>query len=130
MPLLKACVTKPDGRYVWYYAWEKPLPPIANPSAAPALEAFGLLMNASHASLRDDFEVSSAELDLLVALAQGASGVLGARLTGAGFGGCTVNLVRSEALSSFRGTVLEGYAKDTGLAASMYVCRPSAGEGC
>ncbi len=91
------------------------------------LEAFGLLMNASHASLRDDFDVSSAELDVLVELAQNVSGVLGSRLTGAGFGGCTVNLVRTEAQSSFRETVLEGYAKHTGLAASMYVCRASAG---
>jgi len=91
------------------------------------IEAFGRLMNESHASLRDDFEVSCPELDRLVTLAQNTSGVLGARLTGAGFGGCTVNLVRVEALETFDEQVVGRYHRETGLSASMYVCRPADG---
>ncbi len=87
------------------------------------LEHFGRLMNASHASLRDDFEVSCPELDRLVELAQALPGVLGARLTGAGFGGCTANLVRSEAVEQFGERVVERYRRDTGLPATMYRCR-------
>ncbi|MCL5671855.1 MAG: galactokinase [Acidobacteria bacterium] len=96
------------------------------------LEQFGELMNASHASLRDDYEVSSKELDILVALAQGQPGVLGARMTGAGFGGCTVNLVRAEAAESFAKAVKEGYRKALGLDADIYVCKASDGAlaGC
>jgi galactokinase len=90
-------------------------------------EAFAALMNASHASLRDDFEVSCPELDRLVALAQAHAGTLGARLTGAGFGGCTVNLVRAEALAGLERDVVEPYARETGLRAGMYVCRPAGG---
>jgi galactokinase len=81
-------------------------------------------MYESHASLRDDFEVSMLELDVLVELASGVEGVIGARLTGAGFGGCTVNMVRREALVSFEAGVIERYRERTGLAAEMMVCRP------
>lgn len=91
------------------------------------LEAAGELMYQSHKSLRDDFEVSCRELDLLVELASEAPGVLGARLTGAGFGGCTVNLVREEAIDAFKVGVVERYARETGLAAEMLVCKPSDG---
>ncbi|OGO50376.1 MAG: galactokinase [Chloroflexi bacterium RBG_16_68_14] len=91
------------------------------------LEAFGGLMNASHASLRDDFEVSCPELDRLTELAQGLSGVLGARLTGAGFGGCTVNLVQVEAVEAFREQVVGRYSGETGLAGRTYVCRAADG---
>jgi galactokinase len=84
---------------------------------------FGEIMYRSHESLRDDFEVSCLELDLLVELARDADGVLGARLTGAGFGGCTVNLVRAEALEPFRNAVLVPYRERTSLAAEMHVCR-------
>ena len=59
---------------------------------------FGQLMNESHNSLRDDYEVSSKELDILVSIARGVNGVLGSRLTGAGFGGCTVTLLRQDAV--------------------------------
>ncbi len=69
---------------------------------AGRLNAFGELMSASHESLRDDYEVSSAELDALVEAAQGTKGVLGARMTGAGFGGCTVALARREAVPALR----------------------------
>lgn len=89
--------------------------------------AFGGLMNASHASLRDNFEVSCDELDRLAELAQAREGVLGSRLTGAGFGGCTVNLVRDEALPAFREHVVRRYASESGRAARMLVCAPSDG---
>lgn len=91
------------------------------------LEKFGELMNASHESLRDDYEVSSRELDLLVDLARRQPGVLGARMTGAGFGGCTVNLVRAEAAESFAEAVREGYRRALGFDADIYVCKASDG---
>ncbi len=91
------------------------------------LDAFGLLMNASHASLRDDYQVSCPELDRLTELAQSLPGVVGARLTGAGFGGCTVNLVRAEAVDVFRGEVVAPYSRETGLPGKMYVCRAAEG---
>ncbi|HUZ46784.1 MAG TPA: galactokinase [Terriglobia bacterium] len=91
------------------------------------LEQFGELMNASHASLRDDYEVSSKELDVLVDLAQGQPGVLGARMTGAGFGGCTVNLVRTDAAESFAKAIKDGYRKALGLNADIYVSKASDG---
>ena len=95
-------------------------------SAADALRrddfaGFGELMRASHASLRDDYEVSSPELDLLVALASAQPHVLGARLTGAGFGGCTVNLVRADGVAAFEREVVAPYRHQTGLPATMYV---------
>jgi galactokinase len=86
------------------------------------LEGFGKLMAASHASLRDDYEVSGKELDLLVEIASSVPGVLGARLTGAGFGGCTVNLVREEAIDALIKAVEERYPKETGLTPEIYVC--------
>jgi galactokinase len=91
------------------------------------LERFGELMNASHESLRDDYEVSSKELDVLVELAWKQPGTLGARMTGAGFGGCTVNLVRAEAAGAFAEAVREGYQTSLGLKAESYVCRASDG---
>ncbi len=86
------------------------------------LLAFGELLYASHQSLALDYEVSSPELDLMVELARGVEGVVGARMTGAGFGGCTVNLVRQEAVDSFRRRVIEVYRGRTGLPAEMHVC--------
>jgi galactokinase len=91
------------------------------------VEHFGELMNASHESLRDDYEVSSKELDVLVELAWKQPGVLGARMTGAGFGGCTVNLVRAEAAEAFAEAVREGYQQALGLQAEVYVCQASDG---
>ena len=91
------------------------------------LERFGRLMVASHESLRDDYEVSCRELDVLVELALKQPGVLGARMTGAGFGGCTVNLVLAGAAESFAEAVQEGYSKATGLNAEVYVCEASDG---
>ena len=91
------------------------------------LESFGRLMVASHESLRDDYEVSCKELDILVELALKQPGVLGARMTGAGFGGCTVNLVLADAAEPFAEAVTEGYKKATGLNAEVYVCEASDG---
>lgn len=91
------------------------------------VERFGELMNASHVSLRDDYEVSSKELDVLVELAWKQPGVLGARMTGAGFGGCTVNLVRQDATEAFVVGVGRGYQEALGLKAEIYVCQASDG---
>ena len=90
---------------------------------------FGKLMDASHDSLRDDFQVSRAELDTLVTIARATHGCLGSRLTGAGFGGCTVSLVQSKAVEAFVQHVSEEYAKATGLTPDIYVSRAAAGAG-
>jgi galactokinase len=100
--------------------------------AAAALErgdlgAFGLLMRESHRSLREDYEVSCAELDLMVDLARKAEGVFGARMTGGGFGGCTINLVRDDAVAEFKRTVADGYEKATGIKPEIYVCAAASG---
>ena len=91
------------------------------------LEALGRLLYESHQSLRDDFEVSCPETDLLVALAAGVEGVLGARLTGAGFGGCTVNLLRQEAAAAFQRQAVDAYRERTGLPAQMHLVRAAGG---
>jgi galactokinase len=85
------------------------------------LATVGALMAESHRSLRDDYEVSCVELDLLVDLAAQTEGVYGARMTGGGFGGCTINLVRSESVDAFRQTVARGYQERTGGAPEIYV---------
>jgi len=92
-------------------------------------EEFGRLMDASHASLRDDFEVSSPELNLMVEVARGAPGCLGARMTGAGFGGATVNLVREGQVPAFVEAVGAGYQARTGLKPEITVTRAAAGAG-
>jgi galactokinase len=89
--------------------------------------ALGELMGESHRSLRDDYEVSSPQLDLLVGLATAQDYVLGARLTGAGFGGCTVNIVRADAVDAFERDIITPYRERTGLAAEMYVTSPQDG---
>ena len=85
------------------------------------LVRFGQLMNASHDSLRDDYAVSCKEVDLLVDLARELPGVLGARITGGGFGGCTVNLCPASAVQRFREEVLSRYQARTGIAARLFV---------
>ena len=89
--------------------------------------AFGQLMIESHQSLKDDYEVSCAELDLLVDLALKQEGVLGARMTGAGFGGCTVNLLRRECIDAFKKTIKQEYKKITGTLPDIYVTPPAEG---
>ena len=100
--------------------------------AASALErgdlhTFGQLMAASHRSLRDDYQVSCAELDVMVDLAGRQTGVYGARMTGGGFGGCTINLVRAEQVSAFREIVAAEYQRAIGLRPDIFVS--SAAEG-
>ncbi len=90
-------------------------------------ERFGQLMYRSHASLRDDYEVSCKELDLLVDLASSMPGVYGSRMMGGGFGGCTVNLVRSDCAAAFRAQVTQMYAEKTGATPETYVCEPAEG---
>lgn len=88
---------------------------------------FGQLMNASHESLRVDYEVSCRELDALVAAARAIEGVYGARMTGAGFGGCTVSLVETEAVERFQQEVPPLYKEATGLNTTIYVTTASQG---
>jgi len=88
---------------------------------------FGALMNSSHESLRDNYEVTGLELDCLVEEAQRINGVLGARMTGAGFGGCTVNLVKKEIIDKFIQKVGMGYHAKTGLTADFYIADVSDG---
>ncbi len=101
-------------------------------AAAKALQAndfetVGKLMNASHVSMRDDFEISRRELDVLVKIAQDVDGVYGARLTGAGFGGCIVALATNEATKAVEKAVKAKYPAATGLEASIYICQASEG---
>ena len=88
---------------------------------------FGVLMYASHASLRDDYEVSCKELDLMVELARKCGGVYGARMTGGGFGGCTVNLVDANAVEEFKAAIAGDYNDATGLHPEIYVCTAADG---
>lgn len=85
------------------------------------IESFGKLMNASHDSLRDDYEVTGLELDTMVDEARKIEGVLGSRMTGGGFGGCTVSLVKDEAISEFIEKVGKNYQAKTGLKPEFYV---------
>jgi galactokinase len=89
--------------------------------------ALGRLMNASHVSLRDDFEVSSHELNVIVECAQQEEVCYGARMTGAGLGGCAVALVRAYAAAAFSGTVADCYAQATSLVPNVYVCSATNG---
>lgn len=89
------------------------------------LEQFGRFMNESHTSLRDDYEVSCLELDAMVEAAQSFPGCIGSRMTGAGFGGCTVSLVRKNATTRFIATVTETYVKKTRLQPEFYITKLS-----
>ena len=91
------------------------------------LRAFGNLMYQSHASLRDDYEVSCHELDLMVQLAEKEDGLYGARMTGGGFGGCTVNFVQREKADAFRANVGNAYHQATGISPEIYICSTADG---
>lgn len=91
------------------------------------LKKFGECMNASHDSLRDDYEVSSRELDWLVNWSREQKGVLGSRLTGAGFGGCTVTLIRNDCVDDYISRLPTEYSAATGRTARCWVCVASAG---
>ena len=96
---------------------------------AGQLPEFGALMDEFHESLRFDYEVSSRELDVLVGAARTVEGCLGARLTGAGFGGCTVSLVREDAVPEFERYVAREYQAQTGRDAAIYACTAEDGAG-
>lgn len=85
------------------------------------VETFGKLMNASHVSLRDDYEVSCKEIDILVDLAWETEGVIGSRITGGGFGGCTVSIVKNEAVDGFVANIGAKYKEKVGHEAEFYV---------
>ena len=85
------------------------------------VETFGKLMNASHVSLRDDYEVSCEEIDILVDLAWEMEGVIGSRITGGGFGGCTVSIVKNEAVDGFVANIGAKYKEKVGHEAEFYV---------
>ena len=89
--------------------------------------ALGHLMNASHASLRDDYEVSSQELNVMVEIAREQPGCFGARMTGAGFGGCAVALVEVESAPGFANRVAEAYERKIGIKPNVYICQATNG---
>ena len=91
------------------------------------LIAFGRLMNASHKGLRDDYEVSCKELNLLTDIARRVDGVVGTRMTGAGFGGCTVSILHRDALETFRTRITAAYHKQIGIEPEIYLCNISNG---
>ena len=92
-----------------------------------SLIALGRLMNASHNGLRDDYQVSCPELDLLTDIARDITGVVGSRMTGAGFGGCTVSIVHKDALKTFQRRVATEYHEKTGIEPEIYHCHVSNG---
>ena len=85
------------------------------------IKLFGELMNASHVSLRDDYQVSCGEIDILVEEAWKIPGVVGSRITGGGFGGCTVSIVKDEAVEEFKEKIGAAYQEKTGKQADFYV---------
>ena len=91
------------------------------------IRAFGRLINETHASLRDFYEVSCPELDTMASIAQSLEGCIGARLTGAGFGGCTVNLVDIDVAESFIQQLSYRYKEKTGLIPAVYLTQASSG---
>lgn len=93
------------------------------------IQEFGRLMNASHVSLRDDYEVTGKELDTLVEAAWNIDGVIGSRMTGAGFGGCTVSIVRDDAVDRFIEEVGRTYLETIGYAADFYPVEIGDGAG-
>lgn len=100
--------------------------------AADALRAsdfdrVGDLLTESHVSLRDDYEVSASELDAVVDVAADQAGVFGSRMTGAGFGGCAISLVRPDRVESATSGIREGYRDRTGIEADVYACNPDGG---
>jgi galactokinase len=90
---------------------------------------FGRLLNEAHASARDDYEISCPELEILVAMAQEVDGVVGARLTGAGWGGCIVAVVRDDAVDAFENHVTAEYPSQTGKSTAVFACRSAPGAG-
>ena len=98
-------------------------------SARGDVAGMGRLMVESHRSLQHDYEVSCEELDSLVDAALALDGVYGSRMTGGGFGGCTVTLMRAEAAASFRASIAQAYQQEWGVTPGVYSCEPSEGAG-
>jgi galactokinase len=96
---------------------------------AGGLKTVGQALRDSHASLRDDYEVSCTELDTMVDIANVQPGCYGARMTGGGFGGCAVALVDNDAVDAFVAAVAPAYTEKTGLTPHLYVCQAAAGSG-
>jgi len=96
---------------------------------ARKLETFAQLVSEAHASARDNYEISTPEIETLVSLANAVPGTIGARLTGAGWGGCIVAVVRRDTCEDFRRMVTKGYRQQTGLEAEVFICRPAEGAG-
>jgi galactokinase len=99
----------------------------ANALERENVQEFGRLMFESHRSLRADYQVSCRELDVLVEAAAPLKGVYGARMTGGGFGGCTINLVQTEHVQEFRETILRGYEAETGIRPQIFFSKASQG---
>ncbi len=93
------------------------------------VQRFGELMYESHQSLKNDYEVSCAELDIMVELASSMAGVYGARMTGGGFGGCTINLVERDLASAFTGNISKMYKEKTGIDPRIYITTAADGAG-
>ena len=93
------------------------------------IEEFGALMNASHISLRDDYEVTGIELDTLVESAWNQSGTIGARMTGAGFGGCAIAIVRNDDIEDFTSAVRKEYTQAIGYEPDFYIASIGDGAG-
>ncbi len=93
------------------------------------LKIFGELMLASHRSLKDDYEVSCAELDLMIASAEKLPGFYGGRMMGGGFGGCTINLVETNSAKQFKAEIAAAYEKSTNIVPEIYICRTADGAG-
>ena len=102
---------------------------VVNALGENELETAGFLMNESHRSLRDDYQVSCRELDILAELAWSFPGVYGSRMTGGGFGGCTITLVKREAVEGLIAHITAGYRQQTGLDAICFVVEPADGAG-
>ena len=98
-------------------------------SASGDLAAMGKLLVESHRSLQHDYEVSCAELDFLVDTALNVEGVYGSRMTGGGFGGCTVTMLSPDAIAPFRETIASAYEREFHVTPAFYECKPSAGAG-
>ena len=93
------------------------------------MSEFGRLLGEAHASARDDYEISTPEIEALVRAAEEAPGAVGARLTGAGWGGCIVAAVAEDAVAAFGEHVVNAYRRETGSTAHVFVCRSAAGAG-
>jgi galactokinase len=91
------------------------------------LYTFGRLMNASHQSLKEDYEVSGIELDTLAETSQNIDGCLGARMTGAGFGGCAIALVKTTSITTFSKILSDRYHNVAGLHCEIYECKAEDG---